>query len=173
MSFFSIKNFNLHIREEKLLNDISFDLDKGEVLGIAGESGSGKSLTMVWLAKWIRENVKDSRVLIITDRTELDEQIEIVFRGVDEDIYRTSSGGDLVQKLNRTDKWLICSLVHKFGGSNNDEASNEDVDKFLDEIKKNIIDELKWDGNIGCGFPGVIKNLQASAHQQGKKGAPA
>ena len=38
--------------------------------------GSGKSLTMVWLAKWIRENVSDSRVLIITDRTELDEQIE-------------------------------------------------------------------------------------------------
>ncbi|MBF4296178.1 type I restriction endonuclease subunit R, partial [Vibrio anguillarum] len=36
--------------------------------------GSGKSLTMVWLAKWIRENVKDARVLIVTDRTELDEQ---------------------------------------------------------------------------------------------------
>jgi type I restriction enzyme R subunit len=44
--------------------------------------GSGKSLTMVWLAKWIRENVKDARVLIITDRTELDEQIEKVFNGV-------------------------------------------------------------------------------------------
>lgn len=38
--------------------------------------GSGKSLTMVWLAKWILENVANSRVLIITDRTELDEQIE-------------------------------------------------------------------------------------------------
>lgn len=37
--------------------------------------GSGKSLTMVWLAKWIRENRTDARVLIITDRTELDEQI--------------------------------------------------------------------------------------------------
>ena len=46
--------------------------------------GSGKSLTMVWLAKWIRENVTDSRVLIITDRTELDEQIEKVFSGVEE-----------------------------------------------------------------------------------------
>jgi type I restriction enzyme R subunit len=38
--------------------------------------GSGKSLLMVWLAKWIREHMTDSRVLIITDRTELDEQIE-------------------------------------------------------------------------------------------------
>jgi type I restriction enzyme R subunit len=42
--------------------------------------GSGKSLTMVWLAKWIRENVKDSRVLIVTDRTELDERVERFFR---------------------------------------------------------------------------------------------
>jgi type I restriction enzyme R subunit len=48
--------------------------------------GSGKSLTMVWLAKWVRENVKDARVLIITDRTELDQQIETVFKGVNEDI---------------------------------------------------------------------------------------
>ncbi|MDD5287475.1 MAG: type I restriction endonuclease, partial [Desulfuromonadaceae bacterium] len=30
--------------------------------------GSGKSLTMVWLTKWIREHVTDARVLIITDR---------------------------------------------------------------------------------------------------------
>src|SRR5205807_5229310 len=36
--------------------------------------GSGKSLIMVWLAKWIREHVMNARVLIITDRTELDEQ---------------------------------------------------------------------------------------------------
>ena len=48
--------------------------------------GSGKSLVMVWLAKWIRENVTDGRVLIVTDRTELDEQIERVFKGVNEDI---------------------------------------------------------------------------------------
>ena len=51
--------------------------------------GSGKCLTMVWLAKWIREHQTDARVLIITDRTELDEQIEKVFDGVNEEIYRT------------------------------------------------------------------------------------
>src|SRR5690606_29373383 len=43
--------------------------------------GSGKSLVMVWLAKWLREHMRDARVLIITDRTELDEQIETVFQG--------------------------------------------------------------------------------------------
>ena len=72
--------------------------------------GSGKSLVMVWLAKWIRENAKDARVLIITDRTELDEQIERVFRGVNEDIYRTKSGADLITTLNATAPWLVCSL---------------------------------------------------------------
>jgi type I restriction enzyme, R subunit len=35
----------------------------------------------------------NSRVLIITDRTELDEQIEGVFQGVDEQIYRTKRDG--------------------------------------------------------------------------------
>ena len=97
--------------------------------------GSGKSLTMVWLAKWIHENRPDARVLLITDRTELDEQIEKVFKGVDEAIYRTRSGADLIATLNATTPCLVCSLVHKFGGKEDtDEAG--DVQGFLNEIKK-------------------------------------
>jgi type I restriction enzyme R subunit len=72
--------------------------------------GSGKSLTMVWLAKWIREHVTNARVLIITDRTELDEQIEGVFLGVNEKIHRTKSGADLIDVLNKNEEWLVCSL---------------------------------------------------------------
>lgn len=75
-----------------------------------------KSLTMVWLTKWIREFNDNARVLIITDREELDEQIEKVYKGVQEDIYRTTSGKDLLSKLNDTSPWLMCSLIHKFGG---------------------------------------------------------
>ncbi|WP_424950299.1 type I restriction endonuclease subunit R [Deinococcus sp.] len=77
--------------------------------------GSGKSLTMVWLAKWILENVTGSRVLIITDRKELDEQIEGVFRGVNEQITRTTSGADLLSLLSKPNPSLMCSLIHKFG----------------------------------------------------------
>lgn len=95
--------------------------------------GSGKSLTMVWLAKWIRENVPGSRVLIITDRTELDEQIEKVFKGVQEDIHRTRSGADLIARLNDTGPWLLGSLVHKFGGK--EEA---DVSEFVEEVRQSL-----------------------------------
>lgn len=97
--------------------------------------GSGKSLTMVWLTKWIREHVKDARVLIITDRTELDEQIEKVFRGVNEEIVRTKSGADLVAKLNDTDPWLLCSLIHKFGGKE-DGDDEGDVSGYIEEMAK-------------------------------------
>lgn len=92
--------------------------------------GSGKSLTMVWLAKWILENNAKARLLVVTDRTELDEQIEGVFLGVGETIKRTKSGTDLVSILNDTSPRLICSLVHKFGGKEENAA-----DEFISALK--------------------------------------
>lgn len=105
--------------------------------------GSGKSLTMVWLTKWIRENIPDARVLLITDRTELDEQIEKVFMGVDEKIYRTTSGADLIAQLNVTSEWLLCSLIHKFG--NKEEG---DIQQYLDEVKKSLPLNFKAKGDM-------------------------
>lgn len=110
--------------------------------------GSGKSLTMVWLAKWIREHQDDARVLLITDRTELDEQIEKVFNGVNEQIYRTSSGADLLGTLNQTQEWLICSLVHKFRGSDDDQALDEASEDFIAELNAKIPKDFKAKGNI-------------------------
>lgn len=98
--------------------------------------GSGKSLTMVWLAKWIREHVTSARVLLITDRTELDDQIEKVFKGVNENIYRAKSGADLVRVLNTADQWLACSLIHKFGTG--EDLSDKDVEAYVEEIKKSL-----------------------------------
>lgn len=109
--------------------------------------GSGKSLTMVWLTKWIRENVPNSRVLIITDRTELDEQIEKVYKGVNEEIHRTKSGADLIAKLNATAPWLICSLVHKFGGKEDGEEIG-DVTQYIDDVKRALPPGFQAKGNL-------------------------
>lgn len=105
--------------------------------------GSGKSLTMVWLTKWIREYNPNGRVLIITDREELDEQIEKVYKGVSENIYRTKSGKDLLNKLNDSSPWLMCSLIHKFGGK-----EEGDVDAYLQELKSAIPTDFKAKGDI-------------------------
>lgn len=108
--------------------------------------GSGKSLTMVWLTKWIRENVDNARVLVITDRVELDEQIEKVYKGVDEHIYRTKNGSDLIEKLNSNSPWLLCSLVHKFGGK--DEIDEKDVDEYIKSLKASLPTNFKAKGDI-------------------------
>ena len=105
--------------------------------------GSGKSLTMVWLAKWIRENVTDARVLLITDRTELDDQIEETFLGVSEDIYRTINGADLVNVLNTSDEWLICSLIQKFGAS-----EEGDIDAFIKDVRSHLPKDFYAKGEL-------------------------
>ncbi len=112
--------------------------------------GSGKSLIMVWLAKWIREHVTDPRVLIITDRTELDEQIEGVFLGVDEKIYRTKSGADLIGTLNTPEEWLLCSLVHKFGrrGEDSEAANDEATEEFIQQMKASLPKGFSVKGNL-------------------------
>ena len=110
--------------------------------------GSGKSLTMVWLAKWIREHQEDARVLLITDRTDLDEQIEKVFNGVNEQIYRTKSGADLLVTLNKSEEWLIGSLIHKFRGSDDDDQRDEAERDFIEELTSKIPKDFKAKGNL-------------------------
>ena len=90
--------------------------------------GSGKSIVMVLLAKWILEHNPNARVAIITDRDELDKQIEGVFTEAGEAIQRTSSGRDLMRQLGQATPRLLCSLVHKFG--------RKDVDDFEAFIKE-------------------------------------
>ena len=103
--------------------------------------GSGKSLIMVWLSKWILENNPNARVVIVTDRIELDKQIKKVFEKVGETgIVRTTSGKDLMEKLNNPLPRLLCSLIHKFNVRDVD-----DFEAYIEELKSgpsNTVGEL-------------------------------
>lgn len=81
--------------------------------------GSGKSILMVLLAKWLLEHDPDGRVLIITDRDELDKQIDGVMRnagviGLDAPSARITSRQEFLDKLRAPNPRLLCALVHKF-----------------------------------------------------------
>lgn len=94
--------------------------------------GSGKSIVMVLLAKWILENNPNARVAIITDREELDKQIKRVFEDAGEQIERSRSGKQLLQQLSKAKPRLLCSLVHKFGV-----RDEEDFDAYVKELEAN------------------------------------
>ena len=126
--------------------------------------GSGKSLTMVWLAKWLREHKTDARVLIVTDRSELDQQIEEVFKGVDEDIERTRSGAGLVETLNQPSPWLICSLVHKFG-RRNDRDDDEATEGFLAELQRSLPSDFAPKGDLYVFVDECHRTQSGKLHQ--------
>ena len=117
--------------------------------------GSGKSLIMVWLAEWIHENIDNSRVVIITDREELDEQISDGFKDTGETIARARSGAGLIGMLNEEAPWLLCTLIHKFGKKNvegkGDMAgvkSEIPLEKYLEDIVAQLPQGFKAKGNI-------------------------
>lgn len=134
--------------------------------------GSGKSLTMVWLAKWIRENQKDARVLLITDRTELDEQIEKVFKGVSEVLYRTKSGIDLINTLNTSEQWLIGSLVHKFGVADKTKSGVEATEDYMAQLKANLPADFKAKGNIFVFVDEAHRTQSGTMHKAMKEILP-
>jgi len=81
--------------------------------------GSGKSILMVLIAKWLLEFDPHARVLVITDRDELDKQIVGVMRnagviGEDAASPRITSRAELVEKLGAATPRLMCALIHKF-----------------------------------------------------------
>lgn len=95
--------------------------------------GSGKSITMVLLAKWILAKYPNARIAIITDRTELDKQIKAVFSNAgDKTMERATSGKDLMRKLSQPEPRLMSSLVHKFGKN-----PEKQFDEFIKEIENN------------------------------------
>lgn len=115
--YFGIKAAQEHVRQKK-----------GGI--IWHTQGAGKSILMVLLARWILENNPHARVVIVTDRDELDKQIERVFGDAGEKISRTSSGRDLMQQLSQAAPRLLCSLVHKFG-----RKDVEDFEAFIKELE--------------------------------------
>ncbi len=81
--------------------------------------GSGKSIVMVLLAKWLMEHDPDARILVVTDRDELDKQIEGVMKnasviGENSPSPRITSRADFVAKLGAPLPRLLCALLHKF-----------------------------------------------------------
>lgn len=95
--------------------------------------GSGKSLSMVMLAKYILMELKDChpRVVIVTDRKELDAQIAATFAHTRLTPARATSGRHLVELVNSARADVITSIINKFNTVERQEVKNPSRDIFV------------------------------------------
>ncbi|MCS1411093.1 MAG: Type-1 restriction enzyme R protein [Verrucomicrobia subdivision 3 bacterium] len=75
--------------------------------------GSGKSLTMVWIARLLAEALPNPQIVMVTDRVDLDKQIEKVFRQCGIEPKRATTGENLLTLLANRQP-MVTTLVHKF-----------------------------------------------------------
>jgi type I restriction enzyme R subunit len=78
--------------------------------------GSGKSLTMVMLAQAIamEPSIRNPKIVLVTDRTDLDRQITGTFRKCGQPVENATTGQRLVELLNSKGDAVVTTIVNKF-----------------------------------------------------------
>lgn len=78
--------------------------------------GSGKSLTMVMLAKAIslEPEIVNPKVIIVTDRVDLDKQISDTFKSCGKVVKKAVSGEDLGNIITDNKETIITTVINKF-----------------------------------------------------------
>ncbi len=93
--------------------------------------GSGKSLTMVMFSKYVLSELSsyNPKVIVVTDRVNLDKQINQTFNHTRLKANRATTGRHLVELINDNKADIVTTLVHKF-----DTASKEQKPVYSKEI---------------------------------------
>ncbi|WP_313384449.1 HsdR family type I site-specific deoxyribonuclease [Chishuiella sp.] len=78
--------------------------------------GSGKSLTMAMLAQMIALNkkIKNPKIVLVTDRIDLNDQITDTFKKCKIDVIEASTGKHLIDLLNSSSDAVITTIINKF-----------------------------------------------------------
>ncbi|WP_250674111.1 HsdR family type I site-specific deoxyribonuclease [Paraclostridium ghonii] len=95
--------------------------------------GSGKSLTMVMVAKYILSELAtlNPKVVVVTDRVDLDTQINRTFNHTRLKAIKASTGNHLIKLINDDEADIITTLVHKFDTAANKGAKLDSRDIFV------------------------------------------
>ena len=78
--------------------------------------GSGKSLTMVMLAQAIamEPSIRNPKIVLVTDRTDLDDQITKTFRKCGRFVENATTGQRLVELLESKSDAVVTTIINKF-----------------------------------------------------------
>ena len=96
-------------------------------------TGSGKSLTMVMLAKALalHPNIANPKVVIVTDRINLDEQIWSTFVSCGKNVVRAKHGGHLVKQIRSGRADIITTVINKFDTAVRRDVQDDNINIFV------------------------------------------
>lgn len=79
-------------------------------------TGSGKSLTMVMMAKALalEPDIPNPKVVLVTDRVDLDDQIYKTFKACGKSVVQATSGENLLELISRDQAPIITTIINKF-----------------------------------------------------------
>ena len=113
-----IARYQQYFVVQKILSRISTLDAEGKRRGgvVWHTQGSGKSLTMVMLAKSIAlsKEIPDYKIILVTDRVDLDDQIYGTFRYCGKEVKQATSGKDLASLLKESKQRIITTIIDKF-----------------------------------------------------------
>jgi len=142
--------------------------------------GSGKSLTMVMLGKCLalEQGIVNPKIILVTDRIDLDDQIYKTFHSCGKDVTQAKTGKDLVELLTDTKDHIITTVINKFEAAVKagiESSPTRDIFILVDESHRSQYGRanvnMRTIIKMGCyiGFTGtpLMKKEKNTAHKFG------
>ncbi len=164
--YFAVQHIMRRVRERD---------EKGNRAGgvVWHTQGSGKSLTMVMLAKSLAlaPDIIEPRIVLVSDRVDLDEQIWGTFRSCGSEPVMARSGAHLLELLERGKASVITSIIHKFDaalGRRDSLSRSDNIFVLVDEAHRTQAGRVRGFSE----FHGAMRRLMPNACYIGFTGTP-
>lgn len=134
--------------------------------------GSGKSLTMVMLGRALalEKSIPNPRILIVTDRDDLDKQIKDTFRSCDLEPVRATGGSHLLELIHNKAP-LVTTIINKFDTAlRNAKEADPDPSIFVLVDESHRTQTGRYGGH--SQFAGKMRRLLPNACYLGFTGTP-
>jgi len=131
--FFTIEHIT-----ERIQTPVSQDTAPRRLGGVIWHTqGSGKSLTMAMLARRIHQTVRNAKIILVTDRIDLDTQITNTFSRVDIPVHHARTGTQLADLLQSKSDAVVTTVINKFQSAverlRNNPLESPDIFVLIDE----------------------------------------